>query len=69
MPPRPSVPMLVAELYDGTRPLNLVWLGRRSIAGIETGTFLKAHGRVALVRGVPTIYNPTYSIVPNRGRG
>ncbi len=69
LPPRTSVPMLVAELYDGTRAMNLVWLGRRSIAGIETGTFLKAHGRVARVKGVPTIYNPTYSIVPNRGHG
>lgn len=69
LPPRRSVPMLVVELYDGTRPLNLVWLGRRSIVGIEPGTFLKAHGRVSKVRGIPTIYNPSYSIVPNRGRG
>lgn len=68
LPPKTSVPMLVAEIYDGTRALNLVWLGRRAIPGIETGTFLKAHGRVATVKGVPTIYNPTYSIVPNRGR-
>lgn len=68
LPPRTSVPMLVVEVYDGTRALNLVWLGRRAIGGIEPGTFLKAHGRVTSVHGVPTIYNPTYAIVPNRGR-
>ncbi|CCH79005.1 conserved hypothetical protein [Nostocoides japonicum T1-X7] len=68
LPPRTSVPMLVAEIYDGTRPLNLVWLGRRSIGGIEPGTFLRAHGRVAKVKGMPTIYNPTYEILPHRGR-
>jgi hypothetical protein len=68
LPPKASVPTLVVELYDGSRALNLVWLGRRSIAGIAPGTFLKAHGRVTRVRGVPTIYNPTYTIVPNRGR-
>ncbi len=68
LPPKASVPTLVVELYDGSRALNLVWLGRRSIRGIAPGTFLTAHGRVTRVRGVPTIYNPTYTIVPNRGR-
>lgn len=68
LPPKTSVPMLVVELYDGSRALNLVWLGRRSIGGIAPGTFLKAHGRVTHVRGIPTIYNPTYAIVPHRGR-
>lgn len=67
LPPKTSVPMLVVELFDGTRSLNLVWLGRRAIAGIAPGTFLRAHGRVTTVRGVPTIHNPSYAIVPGRG--
>jgi hypothetical protein len=64
LPPRRSVPALVAEVWDGKGSVNLVWIGRRSIAGIEPGTFLRARGRVAEVRGVPTIFNPTYEIVP-----
>src|SRR6478752_4856857 len=43
--PRVNVPALVIDLYDGSRTINLVWLGRRSIAGIGPGTYLRAHGR------------------------
>ena len=64
LPPRASVPKLVVELYDGTQPLNLIWLGRRAIIGIEPGTFLTARGRVTFVGGIPTIYNPSYAIIP-----
>ncbi|PRY62597.1 ATP-dependent DNA helicase RecG [Knoellia remsis] len=66
MPPRQSVPVLVAELFDGKRSVNLVWIGRRRIAGIEPGVFLKAQGRIAKVKGQPTIFNPDYQIVPTK---
>ena len=62
--PRADVPALVVEIYDGSRPLNLVWLGRREIAGIHAGVQLRASGRVSYYRGVPTIFNPFYEIVP-----
>jgi hypothetical protein len=64
LPPRRSVPALVAEVWDGNGAVNLVWIGRRSIAGIEPGVFVRARGRVAQVRGVATIFNPAYEIVP-----
>jgi hypothetical protein len=64
LPPRRSVPALVAEVWDGNGSVNLVWIGRRSIAGIEPGVFVRARGRVAEVRGNPTIFNPSYEIVP-----
>lgn len=64
LPPRGSVPMLVVELFDGTRPLNLVWLGRRAIAGIEPGVLLRVTGRVTCLRGALTMYNPVYAILP-----
>ena len=35
--PRAGVPALVAELYDGSGSISLVWLGRRQIPGIEPG--------------------------------
>jgi hypothetical protein len=65
--PRVNVPALVVELYDGTQVLNLVWLGRRRIGGIEPGTYLTAHGRVTYKHGIPTIFNPAYEIKPDRG--
>lgn len=66
MPPRQSVPVLVAELFDGERSVNLVWVGRRRISGIDPGVFLVAEGRIAKVKGHATIFNPTYEIVPTK---
>ena len=65
--PRADIPALVVEIYDGSRPLHLVWLGRREILGIHTGIQLRATGRVSYYRGVPTIFNPFYEIVPKSG--
>jgi hypothetical protein len=62
--PRADVPALVVEIYDGSRPLHLVWLGRREILGIHAGVQLRATGRVSYYRGIPTIFNPFYEIVP-----
>ncbi|WP_446663898.1 OB-fold nucleic acid binding domain-containing protein [Flexivirga sp. B27] len=57
-----AVPAMVADLDDGSRTMNLVWLGRRKITGIEPGTYLKVTGRVTYIKGVPTIFNPSYEI-------
>jgi hypothetical protein len=65
--PRVNVPALVVDLYDGSRTINLVWRGRRTIGGIEPGTYVRATGRVTTMRGIPTIFNPAYEIVPLRG--
>jgi hypothetical protein len=63
---RPSVqvPALVVEIYDGTEPMQLIWLGRRAIAGIDPGVMLRAKGRATYRRGVRTIFNAEYEIVP-----
>lgn len=65
--PRVNVPALVVEINDGSKSLNLVWLGRRRIGGIVPGTYLTAHGRVTYRQGTPTIFNPAYEIRPVRG--
>jgi hypothetical protein len=65
--PRVNVPALVVELYDGSKTLNLIWLGRRRIGGIVPGTYLAVHGRVTYKHGIPTIFNPAYEIKPVRG--
>lgn len=60
--PTEHVPTLVAELYDGSAPLQLVWLGRRRIPGLEPGRRLIARGRVGLRDGALAIYNPWYEL-------
>ncbi len=62
--PRAGVPALVAELYDGSGSISLVWLGRRQIAGIEPGRALIASGRVTRDREQPVIFNPRYELRP-----
>jgi hypothetical protein len=58
------VPALVAELYDGTGSMSLVWLGRRQIAGIEPGRSLVGYGRVTRDGELPVIFNPRYELRP-----
>ncbi len=62
--PRAGVPALVAELYDGTGILHVVWLGRRQIAGIEPGRRIRVLGRVAQRDGKPVVFNPSYDLLP-----
>jgi RecG-like helicase len=62
--PAEALATLVAELYDGTDAIQLVWLGRRSIPGIEPGRTILVKGRLASRDGVKSIYNPNYELRP-----
>jgi len=63
--PRAGVPALVAELYDGSGSVSLVWLGRRRIPGIEPGRALVCTGRVMRDGEHRVIYNPRYELRPS----
>jgi hypothetical protein len=62
--PTDSLATLVAEVYDGTEGVQLIWLGRRSIPGIEPGRTVKVRGRIAIRDGQKVIYNPDYDLMP-----
>jgi RecG-like helicase len=62
--PRAGIPVLEADLWDGTGMLTLVWLGRRRIAGIMPGRKIVATGRVATADGRRVMYNPRYDLRP-----
>jgi hypothetical protein len=62
--PRAGVPALVADLYDGSGSISLVWLGRRQIPGIEPGRALVATGRVTRDNDQLVIFNPRYELRP-----
>ena len=61
--PRAGVPALEAELYDGSGSVTLVWLGRRTLAGVAAGRQLRATGRLTTAEGRRLIYNPRYELV------
>ena len=61
--PRAGTPALEAELFDGADVVTLVWLGRRTIAGIEPGRQLRASGRITSAEGRRLIYNPRYELL------
>lgn len=57
-----DTPSIRAEFFDGTDSVTLVWIGRRRIAGIETGRALKVRGRIAEDNGRKLMYNPYYEL-------
>jgi hypothetical protein len=59
-----GAPALEAEVSDGEDTVTLVFLGRRSIAGIEPGRLLVARGRVRREGGRALIFNPKYDLKP-----
>ncbi|WP_354670873.1 OB-fold nucleic acid binding domain-containing protein [Actinomadura sp. DC4] len=60
--PRGGAPALEAELYDGSDVIDLVWLGRRRIAGIEPGRLMRAEGLVSVQDGRKVMFNPRYEL-------
>jgi hypothetical protein len=62
--PRAGIPALEAELWDGSAPVELIWLGRRQIPGIEPGRRLSAEGLVQVMGDARVIFNPRYTLKP-----
>lgn len=54
---------VTAELFDGTGAVDVCWLGRRSIPGIDTGRYLRATGRVGVREGRMIMFNPRYELL------
>lgn len=62
--PLEGVPATVADLYDGTGHLEVVWLGRRRIRGIEPGRVIQVAGRVNSDGRHRRLFNPRYTLLP-----
>jgi hypothetical protein len=62
--PLASIATLECVLVDGSgKAMTLVFLGRRSIAGINSGTVLRAEGMVGKHKGKLAIINPAYELL------
>lgn len=64
--PRAGVPALEAEMSDGTGTVSVIWLGRREIAGVEVGQWVRVEGMVSCHDGRKLMYNPRYELLPGR---
>lgn len=62
--PRAGVPGLEVDLFDGTGHVTLIWLGRRSIAGIDPGRRLTVTGRITCDVEHRQMFNPRYELHP-----
>jgi len=60
--PRNAPARLTVRLQDTTGSLDLVFLGRRVIAGLEPGAIVGVQGRVAPNADAPIIFNPRYDL-------
>jgi hypothetical protein len=63
--PRGGSPSLQAELWDGSGSVDVVWIGRRRIAGIEPGRVIRAEGRMTQRDGRRVMFNPRYELRPS----
>ncbi|GAA2553555.1 hypothetical protein HD598_002497 [Neomicrococcus aestuarii] len=45
--------------------IRLIFMGQRRVPGIDAGTLLAFRGTVGVVDNIPTIYNPSYEILPS----
>lgn len=64
--PRGQVAALEADLYDGSGAVTLIWLGRRSIRGINPGRTMMASGRITERGDRRVMFNPLYELLPER---
>lgn len=59
---------VTAEVFDGTGSIDVCWLGRRAIPGIDTGRYLRVTGRVGTRGGRNVMFNPRYELLAGQPR-
>lgn len=60
--PATQGPRLSGVLFDGSGSIELVWMGRKEIPGIEAGKYLIVEGTVLSNQGRLRMMNPSYRI-------
>jgi amino acid transporter len=60
--PRHDAPSLELVLDDGTAAISVVFLGRRSLAGVQVGAHMIVEGAVGLHRNRLALLNPAYEL-------
>jgi hypothetical protein len=60
--PQHDAPVLELVLDDGTGSVSVVFLGRRSLAGVDAGTRMVVEGTVGLHHNRLALLNPSYEL-------
>lgn len=60
-----KVASLELTLGDSTGGVTVVYFGRREIGGVKLGAHMVVEGRVSEARGLLTILNPSYQLLPH----
>jgi len=60
--PQRDVPLLELVLDDGTGGISAVFLGRRSLAGVDVGSHMVVEGTVGLHHNRLALFNPSYEL-------
>lgn len=60
--PHDTAARLVVRIQDPTGAMDLIFLGRRMVPGLEPGVILCAAGRIVDSDDVPVMYNPRYEL-------
>jgi len=60
--PQDAAPRLTARIDDGTGRMDAIFMGRRSIAGIEPGARVLVAGRLCDAEAAPRMYNPRFEL-------
>ena len=68
--PLSDVPTLQCVLVDGSgQAITLVFLGRRSISGLRSGSMLTAEGMVGKHHGKLAMINPAFELLSSSASG
>ncbi len=59
-----GAPAFECTLDDGTGQIELLFLGRRNVAGLAAGTGCTVEGTATMMEGRPAVWNPLYRIEP-----
>lgn len=63
-----DTPALHATLTDHSGSIELAFLGRAQVAGVETGRWMTVAGAVISHRGLPVVMNPQLWLAPVASR-
>lgn len=58
-----AAPQFGVQVDDGTGRIDAVFMGRRSVPGIEPGAQLAIEGTVCASEALPRIFNPSYELL------
>ncbi len=61
--PAGVAPTLTIRVQDDSGRIDAVFMGRRSIPGIEPGQRIGLEGRVSASDAAPLMYNPRYELL------